>query len=114
MRHENEYHDNLITMMELLWGKGYMAPGGPGNVAKMLSGIENSGYNDVTIEDASNWYRAEGRRGLDLMKGELNSRMVELLGQADADYIVENWRAMVVVCDRGEMRQGYCRGRKAD
>jgi len=36
--------------------------------------------------------------------------MVELLGQADADHFVENWRMLVVVIDKGEMRQGYFRG----
>jgi hypothetical protein len=46
------------------------------------------------------------------MRGELNSRMVELLGQTDADYFVENWRSMVVVIDQGDMRQGYSRGRR--
>ena len=34
MTHENEYHDNMVALLELIWGKGYMAPGGPGNVAK--------------------------------------------------------------------------------
>jgi hypothetical protein len=38
--------------------------------------------------------------------------MVDLLGQQDADHFVENWRAMVVVIESGEMRQGYCRGQK--
>jgi hypothetical protein len=38
--------------------------------------------------------------------------MVELLGQSDADHFVEDWRSMVVVIDKGEMRQGYCRGRR--
>jgi len=38
--------------------------------------------------------------------------MVERLGQKDADHFVENWRAMLVVCEKGEMRQGYCRGRR--
>ncbi len=35
---ENEYHDRMVTMLELIWGKGYRAPGGPGNVAKLLDG----------------------------------------------------------------------------
>ena len=255
MSHEDEYHDNLVTMLELIWGEGYMAPGGPGNVAKMLHGLEtrgkrildigcgiggpafemartfgaevvgidleaplierarsaaarhgladqctfqtveigplqfadqsfdivvtagaitqtkdkeailrdcfrvlrpggslscydwtkseddysddmlywfkmegityaletlddyenhfrNLGYVDVEIEDASDWYRAEANREYELIQGDLYPRMVELLGQESADYFVENWRAMVVVCDKGEMRQGYCRGRR--
>ena len=71
-----------------------------------------AGFVDVTVTDATDWYRAEARREYDLVKGELFPRMVELLGQSDADHFVENWRAIVVVIDKGEMRQGYCRGRR--
>ena len=255
MSHVDEYHDGLITMLELIWGEGYMAPGGPGNVARMLRGLEtqgrrildigcgiggpafetatnygadvvgidleaplveraraaavkkgldqrctfraveagpldfpdqsfdivmtsgaitqtrdkeaifrecfrvlrpggwltcydwlksdaplsedmyywfemegltyaletledyvrhlgNAGYVDVKVEDASDWYAAEARREYELIKGRLYPQMVEALGQADADHFVENWRAMVVVCEKGEMRQGYCRARR--
>jgi len=253
--HENEYHDNLVAMLELIWGEGYMAPGGPGNVARLFDGIEtegrrvldigcgiggpaldmasrhgarivgidleaplvararaaavkhglddrcefrtvelgpfpfpdesfdivtssgaltqtadkagvfaeclrilrpggwftcydwmksdaelsedmhywfkvegityalatlddyvrelrSAGFDDVSGEDASDWYRAESRREYELIKGDLYRRMVQLLGQADADHFVENWRALVLVCEKGEMRQGYCRGRR--
>jgi hypothetical protein len=74
--------------------------------------LENVGFVDVASEDASDWYREEARREHDLLKGKLYPRMVELLGQADADHFVEDWRAMVVVIDKGEMRQGYSRGRR--
>ena len=40
MSHENEYHDNLVTMLEIIWGEGYMAPGGPGNVERLLDDID--------------------------------------------------------------------------
>ena len=255
MSHEDEYDDNLVTMLELIWGEGYMAPGGPGNVARMLAGFEtegkrvldigcgiggsafemaqthgcevvgidleapliaraeaaakekgldesctfraveagpldfpdesfdivstagaitqtadkagifrecyrvlrpggwltcydwtrsggpysddmyywfkmegityaletleeyeqhlkNCGFEAVSVVDASDWYREEARREYELIRGELYPRVVELIGQDDADYRVENWRSMVVVCDKGEMRQGYCRGRR--
>ena len=26
MSHDNEYDDNMVTMLELIWGEGYMAP----------------------------------------------------------------------------------------
>ncbi len=255
MTHDNEYDDNMVTMLELIWGEGYMAPGGAGNVARMLRGLEtrgkhildigcgiggpafemartfeahvvgvdleaplierakdaarrhglanqcafqtvdigplpfaeqsfdivvtagaitqtkdkaaiisdcfrvlrpggylscydwtrtdseysddmlywfkmedlsyaletlddykqhfrDCGYVEVEIEDASDWYREQATREYELIRGELYPRMVELLGQESADHFVENWRAMVIVCDKGEMRQGYCRGRK--
>lgn len=254
MTHADEYHDNMVTMLELIWGEGYMAPGGPGNVAKMLSGIETQGkrlldigcgiggpacemartfgadvvgidleaplvkranrraaklgleercrfktveagmlplddasfdivtsagaltqtgdkaallgeirrvlkpggyvssyewfksdgeysddmrywfelegltyamltidefrnefiscgFIDVEAEDATAWYRQVARNEYGRLSNELYPRMVELLGKADADHFVEDWRAMVVVIDNGEMRQGYCRGR---
>ena len=257
MTHETEYYDNMVTMLELIWGKGYMAPGGPGNVAKLLEGTEpegklildigcgiggpamemvrghgaqvvgidleatlieraksearaaglhehcsfqlvspgplpfpdtsfdivissgavtqtsdksslfseilrvlrpggyfscyewmgtgeehseelrywieleeltyafetleqygerlrTAGFTEVTTTDASAWYRAEARREYELIKGDLYESMVEHLGQADADHFVKDWGAMVVVCDSGEMRQGYCRGRRGD
>ena len=43
MDHQDEYYDNMITMLELIWGEGYMAPGGSGNVEKMLNRIETTG-----------------------------------------------------------------------
>jgi len=256
MDHQDEYYDNMITMLELIWGEGYMAPGGSGNVEKMFIGIETAGkrildigcglggpafemantfgadvvgidlevplikrateaatkmglqdrckfriveagaldfpdqsfdivtssgaitqisdkanifrecfrvlkpggyftcydwtkseeplsedmfywfkmegltyaletleeykvhlkkigYIDVTIKDASKWYRNQVRKEYELMKGRLYPRMVELLGQKDADHFVEDWRAMLVVCEKGEIRQGYCRGRRS-
>ncbi|MDH3578643.1 MAG: methyltransferase domain-containing protein [Gammaproteobacteria bacterium] len=253
--HDNEYHDSMVRMLELIWGRGYMAPGGPGNVAKILQGTEArgkrildvgcgiggpafemahtfdasvvgidieaplierataaakeigmqdrcrfetvepgplpfpdqsfdivvssgaitqtsdkisllgechrvlvpggylscyewmkserdysddmrywfklegltyaletldelgerfraAGFVDVNTRDASAWYRAEAKREYQLIKGALYDDLVGLLGKKDADHFVENWRAMVVVCDSGEMRQGYCRGRR--
>ena len=255
MSHADEYNDNMVTLLELIWGKGYMAPGGPGNVAKMLNGIDThgrhildigcgiggpafemaqthgasvtgidleaplieraqararelglddqctfkvvaagalpfpdqafdivvssgaftqtedkvailreslrvlrpggwiscydwlksegeysadmrhwfklegltyamatfagypdyfreAGFVDVVGEDATDWYREQARSEYTLMKDELYPRMVELLGQADADRYVEDWRAMVVVIDNGEMLQAYFRGRR--
>jgi phosphoethanolamine N-methyltransferase len=255
MSHADEYGDNMVRMLELIWGEGYMAPGGPANVARLLEGLEpagarildvgcgiggparemavthgatvvgidleaplveranadaekagiadrcafqqvepgplpfdddafdivisagaltqtpdkpsllsevhrvlrpggwlsvyewmknggeysddmrywfevegltyamvtidalaalfrDAGFDAVTASDASDWYRHEARREYDLVKGDMYPTLVDALGQADADHFVENWRAMVVVTDKGEMRQAYCRGRK--
>ena len=255
MSHDDEYDDNMVGMLELIWGEGYMAPGGAGNVAKLLEGTDpggkrvldigcgiggpafemarahkaevvgidleqplidravaaaarhglqdrchfqavdngplpfadesfdivvssgaltqtddkhallsearrvlrpgghmtcyewlksdaelsddmrywlrlegltyalqtlqqletrflEAGFTDVAATDASDWYQLEARREYDLIKGELYDKLVERLGADAAEHFVEDWRAMTVVCDSGEMRQGYCRGRK--
>ncbi len=74
--------------------------------------LKDAGYANVITTDVSDWYRAEVRREYELMNGELYPRMVALLGQQDADHFVENWRAMVVVCEKGEMLQGYYRAQR--
>ena len=74
--------------------------------------LEKIGYIDIIIKDASDWYLNQVRREYELVKGSLYPRMVERLGQKDADHFVENWRAMLVVWEKGEMRQGYCRGQR--
>ena len=41
--HENEYNDNMTTVLELTWGKGFMAPGGEGNVHRIVDGLDLRG-----------------------------------------------------------------------
>jgi ubiquinone/menaquinone biosynthesis C-methylase UbiE len=74
--------------------------------------LKAGGFVDVTTEDASDWYRRESRREYELMRGEGRPRAVELIGEAQAAHMIEDWRSMVVVCEKGEMRQGYTRGRR--
>ena len=40
---EPEYDDQHMRFLELLWGDGYLSPGGPAEVERVLSGIELSG-----------------------------------------------------------------------
>ena len=46
------------------------------------------------------------------IRGELYPWMLERIGREQADHFVENWRLMMLVCDKGEMLQVYNRGRK--
>ncbi len=40
MTHEDEYHDGLVALLELIWGDGFMAPGGTGNVANLVGELD--------------------------------------------------------------------------
>lgn len=255
MDHQNEYHDSMVAMLELVWGEGFMAPGGEGNVAKMVEGLElagrrvldlgcgtagpacilagkyrahvvgtdleaplidrarrraadlglgdrtefrvvmpgplpfedesfdlvvssggvtqiadklgifreclrvlkpggsfsgydwmksegeysddmrywfemegltyametprsqeatlrEAGFDDVSVVDGSDWYRVQVRGEYERLRTSDFSRLVELIGKQAADHFVENWRATVVVCEKGEMLQIYSRARR--
>ncbi len=107
MRSDREYTDDMYYWFKME-GLTYTLE----TLEQYGERLSASGFENVQAVDASDWYRAEARREYELIKGDLYERLVEAIGKKDADYFVENWRAMVVVCESGEMRQGYCRGRK--
>jgi len=75
--------------------------------------LEEVGFREVSLEDASSWYRRQVAVEHAALRGPLFGRMVELMGREQTDHFIENWRAMRGVCERGEMRQGYSRGIKS-
>ena len=66
----------------------------------------------LRLIDSSNWYQRWVKEEYEQVKGELFPRMADLLGKEAADQFVENWRAAVIVCEKGEMLQVYHRARK--
>jgi phosphoethanolamine N-methyltransferase len=47
--HENEYTDAFVAKLELLWGEGFLSPGGPAETAKILEGTDLSGLEVMDI-----------------------------------------------------------------
>jgi len=43
------YSGELISMLELVWGEGWLSPGGPGEVARLLKSIEVAGKEVLDI-----------------------------------------------------------------
>ncbi|MEM7224959.1 MAG: methyltransferase domain-containing protein [Pseudomonadota bacterium] len=41
--HHEEYDDGLVARLELLWGEGFLSPGGAEEVALLLSGVDLTG-----------------------------------------------------------------------
>jgi lysyl-tRNA synthetase class I len=74
--------------------------------------LREAGFIDVSVVERSDWYRKKVREEYERLRGELYPRAVELIGKQHTDHRLENWRAMMVVCDKGELRQAYTRGRK--
>jgi len=40
VEHVDEYSESLMAVMSLIWGEGFMAPGGEGNVDKLVEGLD--------------------------------------------------------------------------
>jgi lysyl-tRNA synthetase class I len=74
--------------------------------------LRDAGFIDIELTDRSEWYRQRVQEEYEQIRSELYPRMVELLGKQEADHFVENWRAMKVVCAKGDVYQGYYRARK--
>ncbi len=79
------------------------------NYARALAA---AGFEDIHTEDGNADYRALCEHEYRQMKGPLFERMTELLGADKRDHFIENWRAMTVVLERGELRPGWFRGRR--
>jgi phosphoethanolamine N-methyltransferase len=74
--------------------------------------LREAGFTNIEMRDRSEWFQRKVQQEYELIQSELYPQMVKLIGQKDADHFVENWRAMAVVCEKGEMRQVYGRARK--
>jgi phosphoethanolamine N-methyltransferase len=46
---ELHYSDQFIAFLEIMWGEGYLSPGGPEEVARLLDGIDLAGKSVVDI-----------------------------------------------------------------
>ena len=43
MAHVDEYDETMLAAMDLIWGEGFMAPGGEGNVDLLVKGLDLAG-----------------------------------------------------------------------
>ena len=80
-------------------------------LAELGRHLEAAGFADVVLEDASDWYRRESRREYEKMRRQ-RAEVAALIGESQADHMIEDWRSLVVVCEKGELRQGYTRARR--
>ncbi len=74
--------------------------------------IRDTGFVDVELEDIADEYRVQGHQEYEDMKGRLKPAMIEALGVEGQAHFEENWRAMCVVLDSGELRPARFRARK--
>lgn len=107
MKNEGEYSEDM-----LYWFKMERITYSMKTFAEYEAMLRDAGFVDIELRDRSDWYRQRVQEEYEQIKTELYPRMLEVLGEQEANHFVENWRSMVVVCANGDVFQGYYRGRK--
>jgi SAM-dependent methyltransferase len=77
--------------------------------ARLLRSI---GFKEIEVRDRNAWYCALARRELTAMQEHMRESIVGRIGEERARHFVANWRQMVCVLERGELRPGHVRARK--
>jgi phosphoethanolamine N-methyltransferase len=71
-----------------------------------------AGFIEVEVRDRHEWYAPLARRELASMQGPLHGLIVREIGEERARHFIEDWRQLVVVLDRGELRPGHLKAIK--
>ena len=82
------------------------------NETETTAALARAGFIEVEVRDRNEWYRDLARRELAALEGELRPLITERIGARRAAHFVDNWRQMVVVLERGELRPAHLKARK--
>lgn len=74
--------------------------------------LRQCGFVDITLEDIADEYLVQGHQEYADMLGPLKPQMLKALGPEKQAHFVENWRALTVVLDSGELRPARFRACK--
>ena len=82
------------------------------NVAETTAALAGVGFREIEVRDRNAWYCSLARRELAALEGELRPLVSERIGRERAAHFVNNWRQMVRVLERGELRPAHLKARK--
>jgi len=75
--------------------------------------LREAGFLEVDIRDRHAWYLELAKRELAAMEGPLRPAIIDRLGMARTEHFIANWRQLVLVLARGELRPGHLKAAKA-
>ena len=108
MKGPDPYSDDMITWFKLE-GLTYALE----TLETHRSLLAETGFGGVQVEDDGGWYARECRVELERIKGPLRATILNVLGEAKYEHFVENWRVMLVVLEKGELKPAHYRGVKS-
>ena len=74
--------------------------------------LRASGFDNVEIRDRHDWYLELAKRELDAMEHSLRPMIEQRIGAERARHFIANWRQLVIVLERGELRPGHLKAVK--
>jgi SAM-dependent methyltransferase len=82
------------------------------NMAESTAALARAGFVEIELHDRNDWYRDLARRELAALEGELRPLVTARIGRERAEHFVNNWRQLVLVLERGELRPAHLKARK--
>lgn len=82
------------------------------SLEESAAALRTAGFSDVEIRDRHAWYLPLARRELESMESALLPLIVSRIGEERARHFIDDWRQMVLVLDRGELRPGHLKAVK--
>jgi SAM-dependent methyltransferase len=76
-------------------------------LGQSAAALQAAGFVDIVLRDRNSWYRDLARRELAAMQGDLLPLISARIGADRARHFIDDWRQMVVVLERGELRPGH-------
>jgi ubiquinone/menaquinone biosynthesis C-methylase UbiE len=77
------------------------------SIEQSVAALRAAGFTDVVARDRNAWYLDLARRELAALAGEWYPLIVDRIGAARAEHFVVNWRQLVLVLERGELRPAH-------
>jgi SAM-dependent methyltransferase len=74
--------------------------------------LHDAGFALVEIRDRNAWYLELAKHELEAMEGSLKPLIVDRIGASRARHFIDNWRQLVVVLERGELRPAHLKAAK--
>jgi len=81
------------------------------SLARYRQALDMAGFVDITLRDRNEWYKEKARDELAQLKGPLRQKIIDLVGEAEADEVTEIWQKMARMLDLGEHRPGHFQAR---
>ena len=74
------------------------------SLPETVAALAQAGFVDIKAQDRAGWYRDLARREFAALAGELRSLVSARIGAARTEHFVNNWRQLVLVLERGDLR----------